>query len=279
MRSPNTTAPRHWFFDRPFAEKVLQLNTANRRVNARKLGQLVAQMKAGVFENTGEPIIIAAEGILNDGQHRLLAVVESDAVVDMDVRFGIPRKSFAKTDTGAGRTGGDVLAIRGIAGSASVALAIRLLILFRRGLPDSIREFVSNAEVSEAFDRWKGIEAVGKLVAGYNFPRGIRSTPLLATAFMASRSPSKERLSIWLETLATGLAAGKSDPAYLLRERLMRGIDAAVGTREGLLERFALMVISWNAFSAGMGLAARDFRWSGTSRAAQPFPKVEGARL
>ena len=101
-------------FDRPFAEEVLQLNSANRRVNARKLGQLVAQMKAGSFENTGEPIIIAAEGILNDGQHRLLAVIESDAVVDMDVRFGIPRKSFSKTDTGAGRTGGDVLAIRGL---------------------------------------------------------------------------------------------------------------------------------------------------------------------
>ena len=266
-------------FDKALAESLLEMNTGNRRTNGRKLAQLVTQMKAGTFENTGEPLIVSAEGVLNDGQHRLLAVVESDVVIDMDVRFGIPRKTFAKTDTGSGRSGGDVLAIRGVAGSAAVAPALRLLILFRRGLPDSIREFVSNAEISDAFDRWKGIELVGKQVAGFHFPRGVRSTPLLAVAFMASRSPSRDKLSAWLETLATGLASGKSDPAYLLRERLMRGVDAAVGTREGLLERFALMIMSWNAFAAGTGSTPRDFRWSATGKTAQPFPKVDGTRL
>ncbi len=266
-------------FDRSFAEAMLGLNTGNRRVNARKLAQLVSQMRAGTFENTGEPIIVSAEGVLNDGQHRLHAVVESDAVVDMDVRFGIPRRAVTKTDTGAGRTGGDVLAIQGVAGSAAVAPAIRLLILFRRGLPDSIREFVSNAEIADTYEKWKGIEAVGKQVAGFNFPRGVRSTPLLAVAFMASRSPGRDKLSAWLETLATGLASGKSDPGHLLRERLVRGMDAAVGTREGLLERFALMILSWNAFAAGTGLTNKELRWTATGKAAHPFPKVDGARL
>jgi hypothetical protein len=137
--------------DRPFAEAVLAYNTGNRPVIRRKVDRLTAQMKNGEFENTDEPIIISAEGVLNDGQHHLMAIVEAeaeaDAEVDIGVRFGIPRKAFTKTDTGSSRTGGDVLSIRGITGGAAVAPAVRLLILYRRGLPDAVREFVSNSEV------------------------------------------------------------------------------------------------------------------------------------
>ena len=265
--------------DRPFAETLLAYNTANRTISRRKVERLVGQMRSGEFENTGEPIIISAEGVLNDGQHRLLALVAADTVVDMDVRFGIPRKAFTKTDTGSSRTGGDVLSIRGIVGGAAVAPAVRLLILYRRGLPDSIREFVSNSEVDEAFTRWKGLETVGRQVTGFRFPKGVRSTPLLAAAYLASRSPAKDRLPAWLETLATGLASGKSDPAYLLRERLMRGVDAPVGTRESLVERFAIMILSWNAFAEGHGIGQRELRWSPSGKAAKPFPMIDGVRL
>ena len=265
--------------DKELAECLLEFNKANRSLNARKVDRLVAQMRDDEFENTGEPIIVSAEGILNDGQHRLTALIQADAVVDMDIRFGIPRKVFTKTDTGTSRTGADVLAIRGVSGGASVAPAVRLLLLYRRGLPESVREYISNSEIDGAFQKWKGIEVVGRQVAGYRYPKGIKSTPLLATAFLASRSGSKDRLAGWLETLATGLASGKTDPAYILRERLMRGVDAPIGTRESLVERFALMILSWNGFAAGQAMGQRDLRWTATGRAAAPFPTVEGARL
>ncbi|MCB4824501.1 hypothetical protein [Roseicella aerolata] len=266
-------------FDKLFAEEVLKLNTGNRRVNQRKLAQLVDQMRSGEFENTGEPIIVSAEGVLNNGQHRLLAVVEADAVADMDVRFGIPRRVFSKTDTGAARSGGDVLTIKGVPQGGPVASAVRLLILYRRGLPDSIREFVSNDEVGRAYDRWKDIAEVVAAVNGYAYPRGIRSTPLYATAYLASRSPGKATLKDWLYTLATGLNASKDNPAWQLRERLMRGIEAPIGTREGLVERFALMIKSWNLYASGETVPMREFRWRPTGKGAEPFPTVTGARL
>jgi hypothetical protein len=66
-------------FDRSVAEMVLTFNTGNRRVNRQKLQVLTDQLRSGEFENTGEPIIMSAERILNNGQHRLLAVAEADA--------------------------------------------------------------------------------------------------------------------------------------------------------------------------------------------------------
>ena len=266
-------------FDKALAEGVLEMNTGNRRLNRRKIEQLAHQMSKGEFENTGEPIIISVEGIINNGQHRLHALVEADAVVDMDVRFGIPRRAFSKTDTGTSRSGGDVLTIKGVSGGGQVASAVRLLVLYKRGLPGAIRDFVSNDEIASAFDTWKGMADIVKEVHGHAFPKAVRSTPLYATAYMASRSPGRAKLPEWLDAVATGLGVGRDSPAYHLRERLMRGTDAAIGTREGQLERFALMIKSWNAFAKDESVARKDFRWTSTGRLAEDFPTVSGARL
>ena len=264
-------------FDKQVAEAVLAYNTGNRRLNKRKLQQLVGQMQRGEFINTGEPVIVSREGILNDGQHRLQAVVEANVEVDMDVRFGISRDAFRVTDTGASRTPGDVLTIMGAHAGGQVSSTVRLLLLYERGLPDSIREFVSHQEIAAAYERWGDLEDVVAAVNAHPFPKPIRSIPLYATAFLASRSPGKAKLERWLDGVATGLEVGRDHPAYQLRERIMRGISAA--TREGLLERYALMVKSWNLFAKGDSVAMREFRWTATGKNAEAFPAVAGAKL
>jgi hypothetical protein len=39
------------------------------------------------------------------------------------------------------------------------------------------------------------------------------------------------------------------------------------------------MIKSWNLFRQEDTVPMRDFRWSGTGRNAEPFPRVNGARL
>ncbi len=264
-------------FDKGVAGAVLTYNTGNRRLNRRKLQQLVGQMQRGEFINTGEPIIISREGVLNDGQHRLQAVIEADVEVDMDVRFGISREAFRVTDTGASRTPGDVLTIMGAHAGGQVSSTVRLLLLYERGLPESVREFVSHEEIATAYERWGDVEDVVATVNAHPFPKPIRSIPLYATAFLASRSPGKAKLERWLDGVATGLEVGRDHPAYQLRERIMRGISAA--TREGLLERFALMLKSWDLYASGDTVPMREFRWAATGKNAEAFPAVAGARL
>ena len=264
-------------FDKSIAEAVLVYNTGNRRINRRKLQQLVGQMQRGEFVNTGEPIIISREGVLNDGQHRLQAVIEADVEVDIDVRFGISRDAFRMTDTGASRTSGDVLTIMGVHAGGHVSSTVRLLLLYERGLPDSIREFVSHEEIARAFERWQDVEDVVAAVNSHAFPKAVRSVPLYATAFLASRTPGKAKLDTWLDAVATGLDVGRDHPAYQLRERLLRGIPAA--TREGLMERFALMVKSWNLFAKGDTVPLREFRWTPVGKNAEDFPRVAEAKL
>jgi hypothetical protein len=259
------------------AEALLGSNTGNRRLNARRVSQLADAMRASAFVNTGAPVIMSREGILNDGQHRLAAVVESGSTVEMDVRFGVPRAVFAHTDTGASRTPGDVLSILGVTTGKRVAAALRLLVLYERGLPESVRTFVSNAEVGSAHERWPDMEDVVARVGGHQWPPAVKSTPLYVTAFLASRAPGKTKLDSWLDSVATGLNASREDPTYQLRERLMRGVQSA--TREGMLEKFALMIKAWNLHAKGETVAMRDFKWVAVGKGAEPFPKVTGTKL
>ena len=79
--------------------------------------------------------------------------------------------------------------------------------------------------------------------------------------------------------MATGEEARRDDPAYVLRERLIRTPLAELGTRERQMTRFALMIKSWNAFRAGESLQMRDLRWAAAGRGADAFPEAIGARL
>ena len=195
----------------------------------------------------------------------------------MDVRFGISREAFRVTDTGASRTPGDVLTIMGAHAGGQVSSTVRLLLLYERGLPDSIRTFVSHEEIARAFERWESIEGIVAAVNRHPYPKAVKSVPLYATAFLASRTSAKAKLEPWLDAVATGLDVGRDHPAYQLRERLLRGIPAA--TREGLLERFALMVKSWNLYAKGESVPMREFRWTSLGKQAEPFPSIVGARL
>jgi hypothetical protein len=234
-------------------------------------------MRDGHFENTGEPIIVSDEGILNNGQHRLLAILEADAAVEMDVRFGIPRRVFVKTDTGAARGPADVLSIRGVQGAPRIAMALRLLIAYERGLPEHLRDYVTNDEINRAYDRWPEIVDAAAKIQVYRFPPQIRSTPLYATTFLAMRAPRSSGLDNWLHVIATGVEAHRENPAYQLRERLLRGVGAELGTRERQLLRLALMIKSWELYRKEETISMRDFRWSPTGR--DPFPRVSGAKL
>lgn len=104
------------------AKLLLELNTNNRPIHKRHLMRLMKSIRRpDGWRNTGAPIIISLDGVLNDGQHRLRMVIETGIPAIMDIRFGIDRAAFIATDTGEGRTGGDNLSIIGYTNSNQVA--------------------------------------------------------------------------------------------------------------------------------------------------------------
>ena len=254
------------------AIRILELNTGNRRINRTRVAEYVTTMTEGLFFNTGEPIIVSDAKILNDGQNRLQAVVESNVTVEMDIRFGVPREFFTVTNSGQTRTAADVLSIRGVHAAPTVAATVRLLLAHSAGLPDHLRDRFDNQDVDRAFASWPELSRAFELVSAASVPAQFRGTPLYAAVSLALREPGHERLPEWLACLATGLGAERDDPAHQLRERLLRPARDTSNGRDRQLVRFALMLKSWALFREGRTVPMREFRWARGGR--RPFPSL-----
>jgi len=124
------------------AEFLLEnYNDLNRRVKRQNLEQLVVDMKAGRFIVNGESLIFEVndkddEIKLSDGQHRLLACIESGKDIYTYVTFSMQSNVMGTIDTGSKRTAADALIIGGaVTRNATVYAAVgRALVQRDKGL-------------------------------------------------------------------------------------------------------------------------------------------------
>lgn len=116
------------------ADWYLKFNKRNRPVSRAHVLWLAKEMKEGKWVLNGEPIKFDNEGNLMDGQHRLLAVIESDTSVPFLVVRGIPKSFFWTLDTGKNRSNSDVFNLNGISNAACVSSVTLRYMLLRDGL-------------------------------------------------------------------------------------------------------------------------------------------------
>lgn len=127
---------------------LLTKNTKNyRRISPTVVQRYAEVMRRGEWELNGEPITFAKDGTLLNGQHRLTAVVESGATVQMLVVTGIDNDVVTYDD---GK----------IRSSVDIARA--------QGINASTRELaVSNLMCSESFDGHKFHRSSKRNIADY----------------------------------------------------------------------------------------------------------------
>ena len=248
-------------------------NSGNRKLRERHANNFANDLKRGHFENTGEPLIFSKEGILNSGQHRLEGVARAGIATQMDIRFGIARRLFAKTDTGAKRLSGDVLSIAGSTSPYATAAAIKLLLGYERGLPGAYSERYGNDEILEAFNRWPDIEEAVDICHRKIARKGFLNASSNAFTFLAVRASDTEAVEEFLEIVNTGLTPrGHKDAPWLLRERLIN-VNTTRGTRHDIIERFALFIKAWEYWRKGE--RPNRLVW----RSDEQFPQMLGVKL
>lgn len=109
------------------AQVMLAHNAGNRHVRASGLADRMRDIAEGRWEVTGQPIIISDDARVNDGQHRLFAILLLGATVESFVVYGTTRASALPIDTGEVRTSADRFALGGIPNYARVAAVVRVV--------------------------------------------------------------------------------------------------------------------------------------------------------
>ena len=106
------------------AEVYLSKNKHNRHISKPMVAYFADQMKRGQWALTGQGISFDYNNNLIDGQHRLLAIIQSNISVKMLVIFEVDAETFSVYDTGKKRSPRDVFSIEGIPNATNLTSSI-----------------------------------------------------------------------------------------------------------------------------------------------------------
>jgi len=105
------------------AAELLQGNFDNRKLDKAKVKQWASEMSQGRWRLTSQPIAIAADGRVVDGQHRLHACVDSGVTIQTAIAYDADPSTFGVIDVGKTRTGNDIWGLAGMSAPNVAAIA------------------------------------------------------------------------------------------------------------------------------------------------------------
>lgn len=210
------------------AQEILARTPERQRaLNRAHVNRLAADMRAGLWRLNGEPIIVAADGTLIDGQHRLRAVVQSRCAIEMLVVIGVDPACFTTIDMGRARSSADLLSMDGVADpkyASGVAInMLRIDRCFQRG--HVATDVFAKREILAYVHANAHAVALGVRVA--HALHRVCPTPTAvgaAHAWLRRQSHADEdRLYSFFEQVRTGEMISKGDAAFAFRQKFCLG--------------------------------------------------------
>jgi hypothetical protein len=121
------------------AKEYLKANTKNRKVDRFRVNHYAHLLKSGQFMSNGDTIRFDWNGVLIDGQHRLMAIAKTGIAATFIVVKGLNPETFKTIDMGKLRSNSDIFAIEGIKNSTNISSGIGRYLKLMKGMNGSRR--------------------------------------------------------------------------------------------------------------------------------------------
>jgi hypothetical protein len=249
-----TISPNH-------ATTWLRANKNNRPVRRKHVEFLASEIISGNWQINGQAIVISDDEQVLDGQHRLLAVIQSGMDIQSLVVYGISPEAFRTIDTGAVRTGADALYLHfpdlGAATVKSVATAVQWCVHFDENvLTTGRKQKVSNTDIIEYVKKHSSLIQCAETLQGY--PHDARPLSLgvgtaLFELFCRKAPPLAEE---FMHKLYTGEGISRDDAEWQLRQAFIR--DAQRSAKFPMAVKVKMVVKGWNWRRRSMPSASRQ---------------------
>lgn len=251
------------------AEVMLAKNPNNRSIVISGIKEWCHALRSGDWETNGETIKISEDGELNDGQHRLKAVIETGITMTTFVVWGLPRESRETVDLVKKKTPGHILSMRKVGSADLIAAAVKRHINMRLGY--SITSARPAKEIARELERFDDLKYNGipiKAAGEYRQSRGL----FLAIYWLIKRKHGTEKPDKFFQILFSPVGVSDEyNPAVVLGKRLQKNLREKAKLPE--TEVSALVIKSWNDFSAGK--QTRALRWINTGDTPEKFPEIQ----
>jgi len=254
------------------AKRLLELNDGNRNLSEKLVQEIAADIEHGFWTLNGETIIVSKDGLLNDGQHRLEAVVRTGIAIQSAVMFGVAREARMTVDMGRQRTPGNFLSMAGTIHANEAAAVSKLLIFYEKGI------FTSNGsttqvkpgsqptkqEIRDFYHRHqKDIDSAIRETINQKFSVLAGKTPIGA-AYYILHNKNPVQAGVFFARLFDGANLKQNDSILWLRSRMM----AERKSRLRGHEKLEIILRHWNRWRND-GKVTRNIPREGF------YPKVE----
>jgi hypothetical protein len=250
------------------AQELLHSNRHNRSLRRPYVRQLAKAMTRGEWALNGEPIQVASDGTLLNGQHRLNAVVESGETVSMLMVHNVASDTQRTMDSGARRNLSDVLKLHGMSHTTNLAAALALLHRHRTGarMESSSYSAPTAKQALDLLEREPKIRDDVQLAGRVYRDAHLRISIAIVLSYLFNEADSGAGTRFF-EALCAAHAQPPGDPLGELRAILARvhNEQTYVLTTYTLC---ALTIKTFNAWQAGEQM--RDLRF----RPGEKFPVI-----
>lgn len=211
------------------AKQWLEKNTNNRNVNFAKVKKMAKDMREGHWDTTHQGIAIATDGTLVDGQHRLMAVVESGVTVRMNVTFNAPKSQHI--DSGNSRSMANRVQMSDYDMSWTDKTILSAANLIGRMFSGS--NLSHEEDLTEWLAKYRSqIEMVTSHIKRGSM-RGLSSAGITAAMIVAAMNDVPEAyIAKFLEVFYSGFTTNEAERyAVMLRDDLIRNNTSKTGTQ------------------------------------------------
>ena len=208
------------------AKDYLSRNNQNREVKKNTLNFYKDLMSNGRWKENGEPIIIDNNGVIKDGQHRLMAVAETGYAYRVPVISGISPDVMDTIDTGTNRSAGDVLHLEGFKYATLTASIIKNVLIDTKGgntFSGSSHNFkISNNAILEFARKYKSyLEEICKRTMSINSLQVVKVLPTSLIGFYLYTYGNKEEVVEFLKRITGTHRHPQSATDYVFKKLMM----------------------------------------------------------
>ena len=217
------------------AKELLLKNTINRPVNESNLYFFVDEIKSGRFVYNGQTIVISDTDKLLDGQHRLLACIETGIDIEVEVIKGVPEDVFHSMDSGRPRKASDTFSSMGIKNhnvmSSSTRKIIEGLDLKKRSKNGAVIKISTKQLLDFYYKEELKINSLYKLIFPlYSSQKLLPPSFSIALAFLLNDKVGDHRGQEFIRQIFTGKKENPSSNApIVVRDRLIKDLLSTKG--------------------------------------------------
>jgi hypothetical protein len=256
------------------AKELLLKNNSNRRVTKSSVTTYATDMREGRWkQNTAEFIKIADDGDILDGQHRLLAIVESNCSILFDTAFNVPKSVFDVLDTGKKRSSADVFSIEKIENYAVVSASIKSYLVVSKNNSLTLKESLTSQKLTNTiilseYERrpefWQELVTFSR--KNYKKFAHILPESSIGAMYAYFYDITPEQSRVFINQLCSGENITNTSIS-VLRQALLK--DKISQRKMNFQDKFAIIIKTWNAFRLG-----KSYRIIRFNKDIEPMPRA-----